>query len=203
MDGSRISLIILAGGHSRRMGTDKSDLTYQGKTFLEIQIRKALALGITDVMVSGYRGTPAGLPDTQVPVRFLPDRNPDKGPLGGLETCLRASREWALVLSVDAPLVPPEELEKLADHALTGEHLAVITECGGNQYPLIGMYRSCLAPAMLEEFTQRKGSVFALLRRVGYTTWESQAQEQLFSNINDPAAYARILEEAAKEPLGI
>ena len=36
----KISMIILAGGASRRMGRDKSDLMIDGKTFLEMQIEK-------------------------------------------------------------------------------------------------------------------------------------------------------------------
>ena len=32
--------IVLAGGRSRRMGVDKAGLILNGKTFLEIQVRK-------------------------------------------------------------------------------------------------------------------------------------------------------------------
>lgn len=39
-----ISMIILAGGASSRMGQDKSDLTIDGKTFLEMQIEKGKSL---------------------------------------------------------------------------------------------------------------------------------------------------------------
>lgn len=39
-----ISMIILAGGASSRMGRDKSDLTIDGKTFLEMQIEKGKSL---------------------------------------------------------------------------------------------------------------------------------------------------------------
>ena len=35
-----ISMVVLAGGKSSRMGTDKADVLYQGKSFLEIQIEK-------------------------------------------------------------------------------------------------------------------------------------------------------------------
>ena len=44
-----ISMIILAGGASSRMGRDKSDLTIDGKTFLEMQIEKGEKLGISDI----------------------------------------------------------------------------------------------------------------------------------------------------------
>ena len=51
-----ISMIILAGGASSRMGRDKSDLTIDGKTFLEMQIEKGEKLGISDILLSGYHG---------------------------------------------------------------------------------------------------------------------------------------------------
>lgn len=51
-----ISMIILAGGASSRMGRDKSDLTIDGKTFLEMQIEKGEKLGISDILLSGIMG---------------------------------------------------------------------------------------------------------------------------------------------------
>ena len=55
-------MIILAGGLSRRMGTDKSDLLYRDQTFLNIQIEKGRKLGIEDILVSGYRGLKCQVP---------------------------------------------------------------------------------------------------------------------------------------------
>ena len=52
----KISMIILAGGASRRMGRDKSELMIDGKTFLEMQIEKGEKLGISDIILSGYHG---------------------------------------------------------------------------------------------------------------------------------------------------
>ena len=40
MLGENFSMIVLAGGKSSRMGTDKADLTIGDKTFLQIQIEK-------------------------------------------------------------------------------------------------------------------------------------------------------------------
>ena len=43
----------------------------------------------------------------------MPDRISGQGPLGGLESCFRrAKTEKCLVLGVDTPLVPVEELSK-------------------------------------------------------------------------------------------
>lgn len=51
-----VSFILLAGGHSFRMGRDKAQLCWQGKTFLQHQAEKAQALGVGEILVSGYRG---------------------------------------------------------------------------------------------------------------------------------------------------
>ena len=68
-------MIILAGGASRRMGRDKSDLMIDGKTFLEMQIEKGEKLGISDIILSGYHG------DKKYKYPVVTDRIPGKGPL--------------------------------------------------------------------------------------------------------------------------
>lgn len=180
------SMIILAGGKSSRMGRDKADLCLEGKTFLQIQIEKGRQLGIRDIQVSGYRGRGCEIPVT-------PDRVPGKGPLGGLETCLRlAKEEQCLVLSVDAPLVPVQELEGLLRASLETEAPVTVLRQGDREQPLVAVYRRSLADAMLEEITVGKGSVFALLNRVGYSTY-SCACPQAAANVNTPQAYQALL----------
>lgn len=188
MPKQNISLIILAGGKSRRMERNKADLLYKGRSFLEIQEEKARKLGIADAVISGYSG------EQQPAFPILPDLAEGKGPLGGIVTCLEAAQqEWALILSVDMPLVPAEELEKLIRFALAGEHPAAITLCGGREYPLTGMYHRSLIPAMRKEIALRRGSVFGMLQRVGYGIFESRADPALFANINDPESYEKLL----------
>ena len=50
-DNSAISAVILCGGRSSRMGTDKALLTLGGESFLDIQINKLRSLGIDDIML--------------------------------------------------------------------------------------------------------------------------------------------------------
>lgn len=176
-------MVILAGGASSRMGKDKSDLLIYGKTFLELQIDKGRSLGIQDILVSGYRGQNCSAP-------VVEDRILGKGPLGGLEACLRkAKNERCLVLSVDVPMVPAEALKGMVGRAFSSGAPAVVLRHGEKEEPLMGIYRTELADAMAEEIRLRKGSVFAFLRRVGYETYTSDAPETCFANVNDPAAY--------------
>lgn len=186
----KYSMIILAGGMSRRMGTDKANLLYHGKSFLEIQIEKGHTLGIKDILISGYRGT---ICKEDQAVRVVPDRYVQKGPLGGLEACLReAIHEKCLVLSVDVPLVPTEELEKLLDCSTENNEKITILKHGEKEQPLIGVYHRDVADAMCKEIEEAKGSVFAFIDRNGYQVYESQAEDAFFRNINDMEAYREI-----------
>ena len=182
-----ISMIILAGGASSRMGRDKSDLTIDGKTFLEMQIEKGEKLGISDILLSGYHG------ENKYKYPIIPDRFPGKGPLGGLEACFcKAKNPYCLVLGVDVPLVPAEELTALIRQSLHSDAKAVILSHSGHEEPLMRVYSTDLADAMLEEITERKGAVFAFLRKNGYECYESQAAAWYFSNINDSETYKEI-----------
>ena len=182
----QFSMIILAGGESRRMGTDKADLLWQGKTFLQLQIEKGRALGIDDIQVSGYRGNSCPIPVT-------PDRFPGRGPLAGIEACLRRAKyPRCLVLSVDAPFVPADALAQLLRESREQDVPVTIVSAAGREQPLIGVYPSCLADAMAEEIIRRKGSVFAFLNQVGYGVYESPFPDDYFSNINSPEQYQQI-----------
>ena len=188
MQEKQISMVVLAGGASSRMGRDKSDLIIEGKTFLEMQIEKGKKLGISDILLSGYHV------ENKYEYPIIPDRFPGKGPLGGLEACFRKSKNpYCLVLGVDVPLVPADELAALICQAQNSNAKAVIMSHSGHEEPLMGVYRTELADAMLEEITERKGAVFAFLRRNGYECYESQAPDLYFSNINDPVTYQKIV----------
>lgn len=183
----QMSMVVLAGGRSSRMGTDKSDLLLCGSTFLEYQIRKGRQLGITDILVSGYAKGSCSVP-------VIKDREAGKGPLGGLEACFRqAVYDQVLVLGVDVPLVPVSELEGLADRRRVSDKRVTILQHGGKEEPLIGIYSKDLADDMLEEITLRKGSVFAFLRRTGYDVYESKMPHEYFANINCPEDYEKYI----------
>ena len=187
---TRLSMMVLAGGQSSRMGTDKADLLLGSQTFLEHQIRKGRQLGISDILVSGYKGESCSVP-------VVPDRVTAKGPLGGMEACLRKAKEdHVLVLSVDVPLIPILELKRLIETSKESKKPVTILQHGEKWEPLIGVYRKDLADAMWEIVSEEKKSVFVLLRRVGYDIYESLASDFYFANINCPSDYTRIMKNS-------
>ncbi len=185
-----LSMVVLAGGRSSRMGTDKADLKFHGTTFLELQLKKGQRLGISDILVSGYRGSLPGVP-------IVEDRLPGRGPLGGMEACLRRAKgDRVLVLGVDVPLVPVSELKALIDKSGEDGPAAVILKHGEKEEPLIGVYRRNLADALLRELSEGKGSVFAFLKHIGYGVYESGAPDRCFANINSPEDFRQCLESS-------
>lgn len=186
-----LSMAVLAGGKSSRMGRDKSDLPYEGQTFLQRQIEKGKTLGIADIFVSGYRGT-------QCTERIVKDRYPQKGPLGGLEATFREVKTpYCLVMTVDVPLVTVEVLRELIRAArrawMSGStNPVLILKHGERTEPLLGIYRTDLADAIEAELAEGKGRVFQFLEKVGYDVSESLAPEKIFENVNQPEDYEKM-----------
>ena len=112
---------ILCGGASRRMGTDKALVHWDG---VPMASRVAAALrdgGCSPIVAIG--GDPAALADLGLEV--IADRWPGEGPMGAVITALQhADGGPAVVVSCDLPLLTPGTVEALAA-AVVGHDAAV------------------------------------------------------------------------------
>jgi molybdenum cofactor guanylyltransferase len=102
--------IILAGGHSRRMGRDKAFLPLPGNngiTFVQ-QLASLLTSECSEVILVARDVLQAA--DYMLPgVRIVTDRIPDIGPLMGIWSGLSAiDSSHALVTAVDMPFLQPD-----------------------------------------------------------------------------------------------
>lgn len=181
-----LSGILLAGGKSSRMGQDKGALPFRGTTLLEWQVQKLRSLGIEDVMLSGSRRSVEG-------TRSIPDVYPNRGPLGGLHACLKAAvYPQCLVLSVDAPLVPPAALAELIRvHRASGREVTLLRH-GEKWEPLIGVYQSGLYRAAETVLRSENTAVRRLLDKTGFELVDWPGDEALFLNCNAPEDYERL-----------
>lgn len=182
----RVSAILLAGGKSSRMGRDKAELPFRGTTLLEWQVEKLWGLGIEDIMLSGSRSGPEG-------VRVIPDEYPEHGPLGGLHACMKAARNPdCLVLSVDAPLVPPQALAELVRIHREGRGAVTLLRHGDKWEPLMGVYPSGLYRIAEPLLQGENTAVRRLLEETGFQLMDWHGDEALFLNCNTPEDYARL-----------
>jgi len=192
-----ISAFILAGGESRRMGTDKAQLILNGESFVE-RIAAALRQISSDITVVGSRATnPTSLPRVQ-------DVYPNWGALGGVHTALASCKAaWGLVVACDFPFATAELFQRLTTLRDDFEAVAPI-QCDGIPQPLCSLYRTepCLERAdQLINSGERKP--IALLQSV-QTRWvpfseidDLPGAERFFENINTPEDYDRIIERGA------
>jgi molybdopterin-guanine dinucleotide biosynthesis protein A len=179
---------ILAGGASRRMGTDKSQLLIDRQTFTE-RISETL-LNLTDsVTIVGRQEESSNLPS-------VADVYPQWGALGGLHAALAAcKREWAIVAACDLPFVTAELFSSLA--ALRLDHEAVVPiQIDGRPQPLAALYRvdPCRqrATELIEAGHRRPLDLLEAVK----TRWVSfdeirnlEQSEKFFVNINTPSDY--------------
>ncbi len=191
-----LGAIVLAGGHGRRMGQDKSQLVWQGETFLG-RICRSLVLVADPIVVVGRQGH---LPPTPPGVAVIEDRQSGIGPLMGLASGLaylmERRVEWGFVTTCDVPLIQPELANRLLVLAQNSEAAIPIIE--GHVFGLTAVYRTNLAPRLFE-------LIDAGLRRVRDLPQQLKChmadmaeladidpQAASFRNINTPEEYAQL-----------
>ena len=187
-DMENVSGVILAGGLSSRMGSNKAELPFGGVTLLEHQISKLRCLGIEDIVVAGHV---APLPD----IRFAADVFPQKGPLGGIHAGLCAARgEHCLVLSVDTPLLPAELLLALVREHIKAQSSITVLAHGDKIEPLIAVYEKSLAPLAEEILRTDSTSVRELYKRREISQLAYTGDERLLCDCNTPEEYRKATE---------
>jgi molybdopterin-guanine dinucleotide biosynthesis protein A len=158
---------ILAGGRSRRMGTDKALVDFRGEPLIARPIAAARAAGLEPVAVAKH-----ALP-LDVPTWI--DGYETSHPLSGLLTALEHGP--VVAIACDQPFVTPELLAELAAH----EGFAITR---GEPFP--GRYEpSPILHAALDE----EASMRATLAKLHPT--EIDADPRLVISLNTPAELKR------------
>ena len=112
-------------------------------------MRDALAPVVDEIVVVTAAGQTLPPMHPAIPVTVVEDREPERGPLGGLATGFAAAASpVCFAASCDAPLLHTASVVACIVDAL-GDHDAVLPEVGGFQQPLVAAYRRepCLAAA--------------------------------------------------------
>ncbi|WP_203258761.1 molybdenum cofactor guanylyltransferase [Hyunsoonleella ulvae] len=138
IDKANITGIILAGGKSSRMGTDKGFLKLNNKPFIQYSI-DALQPLVSDILIV----SDAAAYDV-FGLKRIHDTLKNAGPISGIYSGLKASKTtYNLVLSCDIPLITTVVLQKLID-AFDEESEIIQAESNGKTMPLIALYKSSI-----------------------------------------------------------
>src|ERR1700720_3030135 len=127
----KISVVLLAGGESHRMGKDKARLLFRGKPLWQIQLELLRKLDPVEILVSARKDPPWRPNDIQ----FVADDSPSRGPLSGLAASLAGMRgTHLLVLAIDMPFMSEKYLQPLCHRIEPGR--GVLPMIGDRAEPL-------------------------------------------------------------------
>ena len=188
-----VSGVILAGGRSRRLGSDKRDLRFgSARTQLDVTVERLLTV-VDDVVVAG---DVAVLPSDRV--RVVQDVATNAGPIGGLIAGLDSVvHDRSLVIACDLPFLDVALLRRMMAVPPAYE-LLVPRRANGTLEMLHAVYRrsvrdiarrslakGCLRLSDLARAIEADGGVVQSIDEA----WVEQSDPNLqsFVNINTPA----------------
>jgi molybdopterin-guanine dinucleotide biosynthesis protein A len=207
-DSDRLELtaVVLAGGRSERMGTDKTLLDVGGKPLV---VRVVEAVGEVCERTLIVTNLPEALAGVALPadVTVLRDEVAYQGPLGGIVTALaEAGSGWLLVAAADMPHVEPQVIRALWELREDADAVVPVSEKGLE--PLLALYRveACLpvARSVLAEGRRRPDAIFPQVRTVHASVGALRAADpelRSFVNVNTPTDLASV-RAAEGEDLG-
>jgi len=137
--------VVLAGGKGRRIGGKKAFIRLGGETLIARACR-TLAGIFSEVVIVADELTSF----CELPYRTIPDRLPQLGPIGGLESALHAiPHKHLFVVACDMPFLSPNVIRAML--AFSNNYDLVIPSISGRLHPLHAIYN----PACLSVITER------------------------------------------------
>lgn len=171
--------IVLAGGKSTRMGTNKALLKVGNQLMIDRQIELLANLGATDVLVSGnYPG-----------YHCLNDQIEGLGPLSGIHAAMEfAANKTIILIPVDLPLLTVDTLQPLVDRLATTD-----SACYHKAWlPLAIRSTETLRRHVAEQYQKGNYSIANLCRVMGTDILCRPTTEHLF-NTNTPEEWQHSL----------
>ena len=180
--------LILAGGKSRRMGTNKALIPLLGRPMIQWVLERIRPF-CEEIWVVG--GEAEDYRFLNVPT--VKDRIPQMGPLGGLYTgLLTSSSEWNLVVSCDAPFLPTTLIKHLVlllrQHSASGYQLFLPATQDKDQ-PLSALYSKKCLPVVQQLLTNQE---LALKRLFSFVPTLRVPWREPWIQVNTPQDFQRI-----------
>ena len=161
---NNITGIILAGGKSSRMGTEKGLILYKNKPFVEHIIEAMSPLVDNIIIISNNKAYES------FGFKCYEDLIKNTGPLAGIYTGLRYSKtKNNLIVSCDVPLINTVILQKLTDQKNDTSEVIQL-QCQGENMPLIALYKKCCEMIFLKELVKNQRKVQKALKKCNVKT---------------------------------
>jgi len=154
--GTKATAIIMAGGGSSRMGTDKNMLPIKGQSIIEA-ICEQLRGFFDEILISANEVDKFAFLGFEV----IPDKVPEQGPLMGIASALEASaNELNFVVACDIPKINLACVNRMLTDALESQADIVVPTTGDEKYePLFAIYRKTALEAINKVLSSGKRKI--------------------------------------------
>ncbi|MBK7763597.1 MAG: molybdenum cofactor guanylyltransferase [Bacteroidetes bacterium] len=186
-----ISVFILAGGKSSRMGQDKAELIWNGKIFIEHIIDAMQSCGLQLHIVSSNLNIEKLAHDARIAV--FKDRVYDKGPLGGIYTALyHSASPYNFIVSCDMPCITADAINYFIDN--TNESVINIANANNRLQPLFAMYHKSLLSEIEAAIQINELAIYRLIEKHAYHCIDMNEFSQELRNINTIEDYQLLIQ---------
>jgi molybdopterin-guanine dinucleotide biosynthesis protein A len=172
----KIAGVVLAGGQSKRMGSDKSQLTIDNLTLLEHCQNILKNSNLKKVYISGKQG--------------IKDRYKNIGPIGGISTCLLELKnyDYVVFMPVDMPFLTNKTINQLI---LNQGHSVVNFE--KYNLPVMIKNSSVNRKVLKTQIMNNKLSLYQLFENLKRKVIKNKFNKHEFANINVPKQWQEAL----------
>ena len=196
-----LSIVIQAGGESRRMGQDKALMPFLGRPLIQ-RVVDRLSPMADELLVTTNN------PDNFrfLNLRLFPDLKPGRGALGGLYTALSsATCETVAVVACDMPFASAQLIEAASRLLVEEDADVVIPDSGDGLEPMHALYRreTCL-PAIEAAIKADQWRLISWFPQVKVRVLQPDEVKRYdpsglaFWNLNTPEEFAEAEQRACK-----
>jgi molybdenum cofactor cytidylyltransferase len=190
-----LAAVILSGGASRRMGSPKALLPFQGRPFLEhlLDITKHPKIGVRRVVL-GAHAQPIAKEVALNPDEVVLNEDWEKGQLSSIRAAIRslpASTDGIMVFLIDHPLISKNLVDGLIEQFYATRAPIVLPVFEGRRgHPVI--FSATLYPE-LEKAPDQVGARSVVWAHEAELSEHITMEQGCVVNLNDPGAFARIM----------
>jgi molybdopterin-guanine dinucleotide biosynthesis protein A len=190
-----LSTIVLAGGHSHRLGQDKALLPWRGRTLIEYIVSQLKAISDDVLVITGPQVRYRELVD----VPIFADAIKGAGPMGGLYTGLTHARyDYSFVAACDMPLLSRAVIDLLREE-LDGSAWAIVPKIADYRVPTLAIYHKKSLSVIERLLAQGRTSLQELLDAIPTKIISEQKLRQIdpalrsFFNLNTPEDWEELI----------
>lgn len=193
----KATAIVMAGGESKRMGTNKSMLLINGQPLIE-SICEQLCDSFDEILISANQVDKFGF----LGYKVVPDKVPEQGPLMGIASALEVStNEYNFVVACDIPKINLNFMNRMLTEAFASHADIVIPVTDQEKYePLFAIYSKRIIEAIYKTLSSGKHKIIDVFPLCKVKHIEMDDPDWLI-NLNTKSDYQDYKKDALNEKI--